>query len=526
MSGYKKNALFNRDALFGNATSSSSDSANNNNNKSKKQQSVISSSTTPTTTSTNNTSRGYQGSTPTTASTSKYSRGPTMSTEARVAKRKEAEEYRDKANQCMKSGLFKSADPVAACTFFKRAADCYQILVGQQEPDAIKLERLYRLESASCNMICKAWASAAADYTRAAELLVLELDDTNTDDEHVMQIRRDAAAFHKKAAEAWTEGNEPGKAAACKVNAALVIHGDDGTNSYSGPQRLSKEALSSIEEAIEAHVPDPLNPYSRYRQTGISAYIDPDSDETAETVSAETMDIAKAHLVTRAYSHESIQKLIHLLARYGEYASALYAAGAVSTVLKAEGMATISLSRAYVTETILTLAMGDPVMAEQQFLNRHCQDTFYLKSRECQLGEELYRAVKTRDIDALNDARNIQGHNKTALANLSHDVLRNVVQDLRISGVARQSTQQYDEAGHDQSTSSKPTKMEIPLADLLSKKTGYETSATGLDPDALAAELDELNFDGLDDDDDDDIGDVGDANDEMDALEDDDIDLR
>lgn len=520
MSGYKKNTLFNRDALFGNAGSSDNTTA-------KKQSSKSSTSANVTSTNTN-TSRGYQGSTATsTGSPSKFSRGPTMSAEALIAKRKEAEDYRDKANQCMKSGLFKSADPVAACTFFKRAADCYQVLVGQ-EPDAAKLERLYRLESANCNMICKAWASAASDYTRAADLLVLEIENHTDDEEHIMQIRRDAANFHNKAAEAWIEGNEPGKAAACKVNAALVIHGDDGTGtSTHAPGRLSKEALTGIEEAIEAHVPDPLNPYARYRQTGISAFIDPDSDETAETVSAATLDMAKSHLVTRAYAHESVQKLIHLLARYGEYASALYAAGAVSTVLKAEGMATISLSRAYVTETILTLAMGDPVMAEQQFLNRHCQDSFYLKSRECQLGEELYRAVKTRDIDALNDARNIQGHNKTALANLSHESLREVVQGLRISGVARQSQPaQFEKMADASGTSaeSKPTKKEVPLADLLAQKTGYETSATGLDAEALAAELDELEFDGLDDDDDND--DVGDANDELDALEDDDFDLR
>ena len=144
--------------------------------------------------------------------------------------------------------------------------------------------------------------------------------------------------------------------------------GGNGKNTYTTTTttgRLSKEALTGIEEAIEAHVPDPLNPYARYRQTGVSAFIDPDSDETAETVSAATLEMAKSHLVTRAYAHESVQKLIHLLTDYGEYASALYAAGAVTTVLKAEGMSTISLSRAYVTETILTLAMGDPVLAEE-----------------------------------------------------------------------------------------------------------------------------------------------------------------
>jgi hypothetical protein len=117
------------------------------------------------------------------------------------------------------------------------------------------------------------------------------------------------------------------------------------------------------------------------------------------------------------------------------------------------------------------------------------------------------------------------GHNKTALANLSHDTLRNVVQELRISGVARQS-QPLAYAGTGSSSEAKTgpsgPSTEIPLSDLLNQKTGYETSVTGLDGEALAAELDELDFDGLDDSDDN----VGDVNDELDTLEDDDIDLR
>ena len=120
----------------------------------------------------------------------------------------------------------------------------------------------------------------------------------------------------------------------------------------------------------------------------------------------------------------------------------------------------------------------------------------------------------------------MKGPNKTALANLSHDSLRELVQSIRISGVARQQPQQPlfgEGTTTDTATATAAVpKKEIPLADLLSQKTGYETSVTGLDAEALAAELDELDFDGLDDDDDD----VGDANDELDALEDDDFDLR
>ena len=63
---------------------------------------------------------------------------------------------------------------------------------------------------------------------------------------------------------------------------------------------------------------------------------------------------------------------------------------------------------------------------------------------------------------------------------------------------------------------------ETPLHDVLRQKTGYEPEAgAALDPEALSAELDELNFSGGSDSDD-----IGGGDDDLDALEDDDIDLR
>jgi ATP/maltotriose-dependent transcriptional regulator MalT len=188
-----------------------------------------------------------------------------------------------------------------------------------------------------------------------------------------------------------------------------------------------------MEEAVEAHVPDVLNPFARYRQTGHSSFVDPTSgDETVENPSPETLAMAREHLVSRSYAHEPLQKLAGLLAGYGEYASALYASGAVSTLLGADGISTLSLSRAYVVETILQLAMGDPVAAEQTFLSRHCNSRPYLSSREAQLAEELTQAIKRRDLDALDEARSPSGRNRSALANLDES-LRALVGQLRIS---------------------------------------------------------------------------------------------
>lgn len=491
---YKKNASSNRDALFGGAAQKPS---------SARSASAAAASATPTTATA---AKGY-----TTKKSATKSAVAVLSGTARDAKIKEAEDYRAKANECMKSGFFKKPDPVAACTYFKRTADCYQQL-GER-----RLERLYRVESGQCNVQCGAWASAASDFTRAAALVADDDGESHTD---ASQRRRDAAALHKRAAEAWTQMNEKGQAAASTVAAAVALHA--GVES----SRLSTEAVTGMEEAVEAHVPDPLNPYARYRQTGISAYIDPHSEETVEKVSSATLALCQSQLVTRAYAHEPLQQLVHLLAGYGEYASALYAEGAVSTILQSDGLSTLSLSRSYVIETILTLAMGDPVTAEEQFLQRHCQDTFYLKSRECQLAEELFRAVKNRDLDALDLARSPTGPNRAALANLPHDCLRTVVQELRVTGVARKQPPPTNSTTTN--STDKAVLEKVPLQDVLRQKTGYEIDDndgvaehhTPLDAEALSTELEELDFSVGTDSDDDNGGD------ELDAIEDDDIDLR
>jgi len=433
-----------------------------------------------------------------------------MSSEARAAKLKEAEEYKEKANKCMEKSFFGRPEPVAASTYFKRAADAYQAC---QE---LRMERLYRLESAACNRQAATWASAAGDYTRAAEL-ALEAPDIPTETDR----RKEAAKNHKLAASAWTQMNEKAKAAASQVKAATVLLGDcDGDAAV-----ISKDALQGMEEAIEAHVPDVFNHNARYRQTGISAYIDPDSDETVENPSPDTLALASEHIVTRSYAHEPVLQLVYLLASHREFTSALYAAGAATTILERENLATLTISRAYVTETILTLALGDPVQAEQSFLNKHVQKSSYLSSRECKLAEDLFMAVKRRDLDALEEARDPKGSNRAALANLDIS-MRNTVSWLRVSGVARKpapgasssSREAPSAASNAQTKAAAESKNESPasLQDLLGMKTGYEedvAAGANLDQDVLNSELDGLDFG------DDDSGDGSDSDDS-------DIDLR
>ena len=450
---------------------------------------------------------------------------PSLSGEAKAAKMREADEYRDKAKKAMTRGLFSKPDPLAASTYYKRASDCYQIC-GE-----VRLERLCRMNSAECQMAVGAFATAAAEYTRAAELV------QQADDETIEMKREVGRKLHLNAAEAWRSMNEPSKAASSNVQAALaLIWGDESS-------LLPKVALEAIEEAIESFVPDPLNPYARYRQTGNSSFINPDSDETVAKPSAETLELAKNHLVDRPYSHEPVQEIIYLLVNHGEYASALYAAGAATTLLAQDGCSSISLARAFIVETILSLAMGDPIAAEENFLNRHVQVSSYLQSRECKLAEELYRAVKMRDGEALEEARSISGSNKAGINNL-HESMRELLTMIRLSGVARKGVpetyskpkESKSKSGSSKSKSSKegasksskesssknskagiPSQSQEPsLDELAGQKTGYEGDfdqdvevAANIDTAALQDELDALDF----------------GDDESD-LDDDDLDLR
>ena len=49
-----------------------------------------------------------------------------LSGEAKAAKLQHVQDFRDNANKCMRKSYLSKPDPVAASTYFKRAADAYQ----------------------------------------------------------------------------------------------------------------------------------------------------------------------------------------------------------------------------------------------------------------------------------------------------------------------------------------------------------------------------------------------------------------
>lgn len=532
MSGYKSNTAANRDALFGPPKGSSSSGGGS---------SSRSSAGTPRHKQNNAANREALLGAPTSTSRSKAPAPPsqaprpptstakgyvardltipavsvtTATGPAKLKKMKEAEKFRDSAVASMQKGLFTRPDPLTAANFYNRAADIY----GQC--GETRLERLHRVAAADCQMGSGSYPSAALDYSKAAELAL-------TSSETLERRRKEGNKLWSDASKAWKNAGETSKAATALVQAALAMVLDDETT------YMDKAALTAMEEAVEAFVPDVLNPFGKHRATGKSLY----SEQTHETPSPETMALARDHAIKAPYAHEQVQQLIVILTRYGEYASALYATGAASYMLENDGVSTLTLSRSYIRETILQLAMGDPVAAEQSFLNRHVQHDHYLQARECKLAEELFRSVLNRDEISLEDARSPSGGNRAAMSALDAP-LRQLVQNLRISGAARRTagittnnSKHSPLAGFDDDDDDKVQGDRIVASSQTGSKTTPSTTVNDdndneeeeeeRDPSKMQAEMDDIMA-GLDE-----LDGLGSDNEDDDELEDDDdIDLR
>ena len=160
----------------------------------------------------------------------------------------EAESYRAKAKKAMERGFFSSPDPIAAGSYYKRAADAYRAC-GEN-----RLERLHRIASADCQMGQDAYATAATEYVRAAEL-------AGESEEAAERKRAEVHKVYRDAAEAWRQCNEQARAADCEMRAALGLLIGREPGDGSGMMNMDKKALAAIEEAVEMHVPDLLNKY-------------------------------------------------------------------------------------------------------------------------------------------------------------------------------------------------------------------------------------------------------------------------
>ena len=246
-------------------------------------------------------------------------------------------------------------------------------------------------------------------------------------DEKVGRKRNESYQLHKNAAEAYKEINEIARCGESLLRAAMGLlieaHPDDS-------DMMDKKFLTILSEAIEVFMPDPINRFRSYRKYGTTLY--KAEDNNFATIEAKRK-LAYENIVSSPYTHETISKVVYTLVDFGEFRTALYAAGAVSALLEHEKTATISLSRSYLNETILQLAMKDIVAANNTFVEVHLQVNSYLRSRECKLAEELIRAMRTMDIDSWDK---VKEDNKYALVNLDPS-MRNLILNMLMTGVPR-----------------------------------------------------------------------------------------
>lgn len=175
--------------------------------------------------------------------------------------------------------------------------------------------------------------------------------------------------------------------------------------------------------------------------------------------------------------------------------------------------------------------MGDVVAADRTFMDVHLQNTNYLSSRECKLAEDLIRAIKTYDYEALEECQK----DRTA-SGLDRNVC-NLVQTLRVAGMAKKKKK---ESVTEQQAASKKSnapphpvrggaelerKPKAPIVEEEPKELEGEELAK-----ALAANYNELddimNGMGLNDSDRDDTSSEGKVKEEDLDDDDDDIDLR
>ncbi len=336
---------------------------------------------------------------------------------AKLTKMAEAESYRTLAKKAMTKSLFSRPDPIIAANYYKRAADAYA------QCGEARLEKLHRIACGDCLLGQESYATAAVEYTRAAELAEESTEDS------LERRRKECYKLHVDAANAYAQLGERGRYAESTMKGAFGLLMGTPKNA-----RMDEKTVVAVEGAVESFLGDPLNRMKNYRQTGVSAFITPGDGASDKTA----YELAKQQAVMDAYAHETLYKVSHQFIERRQYESALYAHGAGTAILELEGYATVSLYRAYLSETILLLAMGDGVAASHEFKNVHLQNTSYLSSRECALEEDLIRATEGMDGEALEMARSKEngGLHRSAMANLD-PIMRELIMEIRVSGRAK-----------------------------------------------------------------------------------------
>lgn len=248
---------------------------------------------------------------------------------------------------------------------------------------------------------------AAVEYKRAADLAV-EVEGYGVEK---------AAHYNLNAAQIFLESGDTAKAAEATAKAGMVFIDPSTNNTMTG---YETECVENLEKAVNLYVPLCLNPRANSASTL----------ETGGDADVLNPGAAEHLVVTSAYGGKNLTQIMFQFILMGEMGSALYAAGAATFLYEKDSISTISLHRSYLAETVILLAQGDAVAANEAMM-RHFQKTSYLRSRECELEENLVRAVQSCDEDALTEVQ------LSPVLNNLEKCLIDLVLRLRVIGTAK-----------------------------------------------------------------------------------------
>ncbi|CAM9462829.1 unnamed protein product [Chrysoparadoxa australica] len=264
--------------------------------------------------------------------------------ERRAERLKEAAQCRKQAKSLL-TKTWKQWTPnyFMAAPLLEKAAACYRTA-----GDDANAEEMFA-QAADAQLENESFPLAAKNLKEAASFA------TKRGDEHA------AAGLYHRCAEAWSRGGEVGKAVEYLSKGARLLEGGN-----------EDKALAEHMLAVRTAVPD-------------------DADVTTDFVRLLGAKEVFPQAIRYCLEQDCHEKALEVLARQAVFCESTEAEH--------------SLHKLYLTECIVTLAMGDYVKADQAFREKHLQSTSYLYQPECKLEEHILAAFKQYDQEALEKAK-------------------------------------------------------------------------------------------------------------------------
>lgn len=279
-------------------------------------------------------------------------------TENEAFKSKKIQEARERSKQGMEAlqtSLFKwTPDHLSAAAHFDSSAAAYS-LAGEH---SIAMEMYLQASASHSKAHCD--SAAAVSAQKAADMALN------------MGEKAQAAKLYKDSSDLWALGGEVEKMGSALMLAAKAVEGVD-IDKATAFQRDACERLCSM-----------TTPKDRLKTSSVLA-----------------LDAYRYYfklLATQFTSGERGEKKVKTeIFQVAKFMCDLFMGFELES----------SACKMMLSITIFQLHLGDTVLAENTMLNDHFNYSYYLKSKECEVAEELVQSFKNFDIDRLESAQKL-----------------------------------------------------------------------------------------------------------------------